>query len=223
MNKELSVRKMLSRYNRRTDDETVRNYMDVCFEYSNEEVDSVTRYLTAICEKLPYPRDIEVALLKEKRKRPSASKCERCGGPGYYREDQPKHLNGLTNFEDGRWLRCYCATGEPVGAPPLAKRGSVRSGAIATIFAGKVAERAIDNKVISSVEQWAFYCWTPDTFKMYKLLAEDMTMRDLLHVGDVLKSFDALDCQTIPLEIAKEIKKQVKVLPDKELVKTIGK
>jgi len=55
MNKELAVRQMLSRYNRRMDDDTIRNYMDACRDYTNEDVIQATNYLTSAMERLPFP------------------------------------------------------------------------------------------------------------------------------------------------------------------------
>jgi len=196
--------------------------MDVCRPYSNEAVDSVTRYLTSVFDRLPYPRDVEVALIKDKGSKGGSRKCERCNGPGYYKEDFEEHDCGFKNLEGVKYIRCYCSPGLRLPNVKLESGKDIRDRAIALILAKKIATRAVDNEVISSLKQWGFYCWTQETYKAYLGLSKRITMNGLLYLEDMLKKYEPVDCQTIPLEIAEELVSTIERMPSKKWVNVIG-
>jgi len=223
MNKELAVRQMLSRYNRRMDDDTIRNYMDACRDYTNEDVIQAVNYLTSAMERLPYPRDLEQYLSKEGKGNADRRVCDRCGGPGYYKEDFEKHQSGLLNLEPAKWVKCYCKPKPDPGVPELASKANIRNASMAKLLGEKIGMRAIDGEVIHSIEEWGFYCWTAETYNRYLELGKKITLNSLLHVDELLEKHSPTDCQTRPLEILADIVKKAALMKPKKWVKTIGK
>lgn len=221
MNKELAIHHLLKMYNRKPDDRSVMNYMEVCRDHSNEDVISAVKMLVNMSEVLPYPRTLLDVLTRQFDNRSKEEECSECRGKGYAVDDRKVDGNGLENFSHGAVSRCYCRANAGGEMPDFYPKGQARRETFAAIFAGEIAKRSVDNEVISSPAQWGKYMWNKENFDAFCVLAEDMTMLELVVVIDVLKGFNATDCQAMPLEVAKEAKEKVKRMPKKSVFNVV--
>jgi len=221
MNKELAIHHLLKMYNRKPDDRTVMNYMEVCRDYENEDVISAVKLLIGLSEALPYPRTLATTLARQFNSKDKKRRCEDCENKGY-REDNREHdMNGLENFSRGAVTRCHCGAGVHANNVNFTPKEQVRVGAYAAILAGDIAIRAVDGEVITSPEHWAKYVWTKENFEAFCRLVKDMTMMDLVLAKQVIEEVDAIDCQTIPLEVATDVKNRVKLMPKESMFNAI--
>ena len=221
MNKELEIQHLLKMYNRRADDSTVSNYLEVCRSHSNEDVASAVKMLVSMSDTLPYPRTLANVLSKQFSLKKRSDKCDRCDGKGYSVDDDKLDSNGLENFSYGTVARCYCFGGNHTDMPDIKPVPEIRTETYARIFAGEIAKRAVDGEVIHSTSQWGQYMWNRENFDAFCVLVEDMTMGQLVGVTSALKRFAPVDCQTAPLEIAKEVRRVVKSIPTKGLFNAV--
>ena len=221
MNKELAIHHLLKMYTRKVDDNTVSNYLEVCRGHNNEDVTSAVKMLISMSETLPYPRTLADVLIRQFPANRKTDTCERCGGKGYTADDDKVDSNGLENFSYGTIARCYCFGGNHAEMPDIKPVPEIRAEAYARIFAGEIAKRAVDGEVIQSTAQWGRYMWNQETFDAFCILVEDMSMAELVGVTAVLKGYEPGDCQTIPLEVAKEVRGRVKRTPSKRMFNVI--
>jgi hypothetical protein len=221
MNKELAIHHLLKMYNRKVDDNTVSNYLEVCRSHSNEDVTSAVKMLISMSETLPYPRTLADILTRQFSASRKTDTCERCDGKGYTVDDDKFDSNGLENFSYGTVARCYCFGGNHAEMPDIKPVPEIRTETYARIFAGEVAKRAVDGEVIQSPSQWGRYMWNQESFDVFCVLVEDMSMAELVGVTAALKECEPGDCQTVPLEVAKEVRSRVKSIPTKGLFSAV--
>ena len=214
---------MLSRYNRRMDDDTIGNYMDVCKAYTESDVEKATKYLTGAMERLPYPRDLEQYLSKQCKPDNKMKECSvgKCTGEGYYKADYVFDY-GLKDYDPPRYLRCSCHYATGPDLPKFSSSLEELKIAKAVILAAKIAAHAVDNEALSSVEQWARYFWHEDEYKQYKTLANKINLNKLLYVDEFLTAYPPTDCQAMPMDVATEIIEKIIPLPDKKWVNYVG-
>lgn len=207
---------MLSRYNRRMDDDTISNYMDACKGYTENEVATATKYLTGAMERLPYPRDLEDFLVKECKGTKKKEGCSvgKCDGKGYYPKDHSYDI-GLSDFDPAGYLRCSCHYATGPNLPMFISSKSELESAITVQLAGKIAHRSVDNEVINSVDEWAKYCWSRETYQQYKELAKRLNLNKLLYIDEFIRAYSSTDCQARPIEVAQELVAKTAPLPDK--------
>ena len=222
MNRPTLITRMLEMYNRRVDDQTLKNYLSVTENYSDEEVGASIKNLIAQFDNLPNPRALAKDLhLSTKVDRQGKAICEICGSKGWVRIEDDVDLSGLQNYEYGKNERCKMRCNLGPNHPPLMTREDVRIGAFARILASIIAKRALDGEVLKTVPDWGRYSWDLALYDKLREVVEPLGFSQLQVAEREAINLDVGLCQTAPEEAASKLVELVKGQEAPSLFKSI--
>lgn len=221
MDAERAICQMLRMYNRRDDDHTVGNYLQISANYSDEEVIRAIKKLVAENVTLPLPRALLALLARNRRATSPSDPCDECKGSGVKRWECKTH-NGIEFFERGWYERCHCNSPVTGHHAKMKTREEAKRVAFVYILAKMVGDRACDETVIQTMEDWGRYCWDKSVYDEYLQIVQSVSMLDLVSATKVVRDLDKGLCQSDPVKAARELLGKTKKLPTPKLFNSVG-
>lgn len=224
MNKAMAIKRMLQMYNRRSDENSMMNYLSVCERYSNDSVSRVIQSLIGLYDTCPDPRKLKIALERDEVHARQHGPCHECGGLGYITLQRSEDDDGLEQHLKGRHERCHLQCELRPGHPTLMTKREAMMTGYAQILAKIVARRAIDGEAIRTIRDWSRYVWTREAFDDFvSLVSENVNMMLLVMAELAIESVDVGDCQTEALKAAQDVLSRARMMPKTSLFKPVNR
>ena len=170
---------------------------------------------------LPLPRALLALLARNRRASAPTDPCDECKGSGVKRWDC-KVEEGLEFFERGAYERCHCNTYVEGHYSKLKTREEAKRIAFVYILAKMIADRALDNLVVRTREDWGRYCWDRNVYESFLELVQDVTLLQLVNAKTVLSTLDQGVCQSDPVKAGRELLAKTKKMALPKLFNSVG-